>query len=203
MGCCCVCGRNWCYDIRASCVVVICRLSCPSPVCYVIYLLFAVLVPTASLIGRPWVVLCFLRHEILLLYSVCLDIFLFLCHKHDVISFCSFSEGCSINDIVSRQIVFFIYLSLFVSTTAYQGKTTSSIARWHILCSYRSVMSNVILCSYMKHYHNYTLSMESTPSSHPDKDQPHTTFPFSSPSVPSTKTKTRCHRSGTTYASHN
>jgi len=114
MGCCCVCGRNWCYDIRASCVVVICRLSCPSPVCYVIYLLFAVLVPTASLIGRPWVVLCFLRHEIVLLYSVCLDIFLFLCHEHDVFSFCSFSEGCSINDIVSHQIVSFTYLSLCI-----------------------------------------------------------------------------------------
>ena len=57
-------------------------------------------------------------------------------------------------------------------------------------------------------HHNATIlsdivsSMECTPSSPPRTAQPHTKPPSSNPSVPSTTTKTRCHRSGTTCAAH-
>lgn len=98
MGYCCVRSRSWRYvsviftllmlGIADFCVGRTCRLrgsdlsSVPlPPLCYVIYLLFIVPVPMASLMGRPWIVLCFLCHEIILLYSACLDILLLLCHE--------------------------------------------------------------------------------------------------------------------------
>jgi hypothetical protein len=76
--------------------------------------------------GRPWTVLCFLRHEIRLLYSACLDILLLLVMS--MFFLFVVSEGSSINDVVSHQLVF-LFTFLSVSTTASRGKSATEFNR--------------------------------------------------------------------------
>ena len=105
MGCCCVRGRCRCYVSVTLmllmlavadadfCVGHTCQLrgfdlsSVPlPPLRATLSISLSLSLFQLRVMGGPRVVLCFLRHEILL-YSVCLDIFLFFCYAHDVCLF--------------------------------------------------------------------------------------------------------------------
>jgi hypothetical protein len=103
----------------------------------------AVLVPTASLIGRPWNCFMFLASWVTFIILCVPRYFPFCRHVHGVIFSVVTPEGYSISDVVSQPTnrfslsitfshPFYLYLPLRVGGNWQQ----SSITKKHILCRY-------------------------------------------------------------------